>query len=75
MIRKSILVATLLMTASSPIFASGTPEEQAACRPDVLRFCRALKADASDSDYLACLEAHRPHLRSACRAVLSNHGQ
>jgi hypothetical protein len=78
MIRKAILLA-VLVAASSPVFAAGlmqgTPKEQAACRPDVRRFCHALKPGSSSGDFLACLQAHRDKLRPACRAVLESHGQ
>jgi hypothetical protein len=50
---------------------SGTPEEQAACRPDVRRFCSKVKADAGDTAFLVCLENNRDNLTPKCLAVLS----
>ena len=74
---KAVLLALLMMT-STQAFAGmmeGTPQEQAACRPDVRRFCHGLGAGASGGDFLGCLQAHRVRLRPVCRAVLESHGQ
>jgi hypothetical protein len=85
-IRKFVLVAALTL-ASSNAFAqssktkapevarSGTAEDQAACRPDVRRFCHKLNDDAGDLSFLACLQEHRGKLRKACLAVLEKNGQ
>ena len=71
-----ILVIVAVLTASSAAIAqSGTPAEQAACRPDVRRFCHAIKEGAGDGSFLACLQEHRAKLRRACREVLESHGQ
>jgi hypothetical protein len=59
--------------SSSGGLFSGTPEEQAACSPDAVRFCRD---DLPDTfRVLACLQKHREKLRKACRNVLEDHGQ
>lgn len=52
---------------------SGTPEEQAACSPDAVRYCR----DALPETFrvLACLQEHREKLKKVCRDVLEAHGQ
>jgi hypothetical protein len=51
----------------------GTPQEQAACRPDATRFCRE---DIPDNfRVLACLKVHRDRISRGCRAVLESHGQ
>jgi len=71
-----ILVIVAVLTASSAAIAqSGTPAEQAACHPDVRRFCHAIKEGAGDGSFLACLQEHRAKLRRACREVLESHGQ
>ena len=75
MIRTFVLVAVLAAAASAAIAQSGTPAEQAACRPDVRRFCHAIKEGAGDGSFLACLQEHRAKLRRACREVLESHGQ
>jgi hypothetical protein len=53
---------------------SGTPEEQAACRPDVRRFCSKIKQEEGSDAFLQCLQAHRDKLSQKCRAVLESHG-
>ena len=75
MIRTFVLVAVLTAVSSAAIAQGGTPAEQAACRPDVRRFCHAIKPDSSDGSFLACLQEHRAKLRRACREVLESHGQ
>ena len=73
---RKIFLALILAGASSATLAqSGTPEEQAACRPDVRRFCGKMPAGAGDMDYLKCLELHRDQLTKKCLAVLVDHGR
>ena len=83
-IRKLVLVA-VLTAASSTVIAQGlkqgtpaeqgTPKEQAACRPDIRRFCHAIKPGSDTGSFLSCLQKHRARLSRACRAVLESHGQ
>ena len=75
MFRTFVLVAVLTAAASAAIAQSGTPAEQAACRPDVRRFCHAIKEGAGNGSFLSCLQEHRAKLRRACREVLESHGQ
>lgn len=73
--KKIGLILLLLFAAAPPAFAaSGTTEQQDACRPDVRRFCHQVRADAGDSAFLACLQANRARLSAGCRAVLESHG-
>jgi hypothetical protein len=51
---------------------TSTPEEQAACRPDVRRFCHKIMGSDAIAD---CLKAHREKLSKPCLAVLVSHGQ
>jgi hypothetical protein len=51
----------------------GTPEEQAACRPDSNKFCREFEPDTFR--VLACLQRNRTRISVACRRVLESHGQ
>lgn len=51
----------------------GTPEEQAACRPDSNRFCREVEPDTFR--VLACLQHNRTKISTACRKVLERYGQ
>ena len=56
----------------SPNF-QGTPEEQAACRPDVQKYCETALPDTMR--VLACLQANRSKISNACNRVLVSHGQ
>ncbi len=74
---RAILVSGLLLSMTTAALAqfSGTPEEQAACRPDVRRFCYKLRPDEGSNAFLQCLQAHRSRLTRQCRAVLERHAQ
>ncbi|HMA70031.1 MAG TPA: hypothetical protein VKP67_00850 [Xanthobacteraceae bacterium] len=45
----------------------GTPQQQRACRPDVLRHCRSMSDDYAMAD---CLKANEQKLSAACRRAL-----
>lgn len=71
-----VLLSAAFVALSSVAFAElGTPQEQAACRPDVRRFCHTVKEQDGDDAFLACLELHRDNLSTACRDVLKDHGR
>jgi hypothetical protein len=81
---RKTLLASVLIAAATPAFAEmqvtapnlpGTSDQQAACRPDVRKFCRSVKSDGSATAYLACLQENRSKLSRACSAVLSAHGR
>jgi hypothetical protein len=60
--------------ATTPSLAQGgTPAENAACRPDVVRLCRNAAPD--QGRVLACLQANRGRLSRGCLRVLTAHGQ
>ena len=70
-IRQISIAAALLVLSSSAMAQSGTPEEQAACRPDVRRFCYKIKESDGTNAFLACLELHRDQpVHGAARDVL-----
>jgi hypothetical protein len=46
----------------------GTPQQQRACRPDVLKYCRAIQG--GDIAIAKCLEANTDKLTPACRKVI-----
>ena len=48
----------------------GTPEQRAACAPDVRRFCHSIKPDDGPFAYVNCLQEHREKLRTACVRVI-----
>jgi len=75
MISRLLLSAAFVAVSSLALAESGTPNEQSACRPDVRRFCHAIKVQEGDDAFLACLELHRDSLSKACRDVLKDHGR
>jgi hypothetical protein len=50
---------------NAPPAAEGTPEERAACHPDVVKFCSELKPDAGSLAFLGCLQQHREKINQA----------
>ena len=73
-VRQISLAAALLVLSSSAMAQSGSSEEQAACRPDVRRFCYKIKESGGSNAFLQCLQEHRARLSPRCRAVLESHG-
>ena len=57
--------------------AQGTPQERAACQPDVTRFCQTeLRTNECDVfAILGCLQRNRARLGAPCRQVLTSNGQ
>ncbi len=53
----------------------GTPQQRAACGPDVGRFCKSVKPEEGPFAYLACLQANRTKLRPVCLKVIEGGGQ
>jgi hypothetical protein len=51
----------------------GTPEERAACAPDVHKYCEAALPDTMR--VLSCLQTNRTRISAACNRVLVSHGQ
>jgi hypothetical protein len=51
----------------------GTPEDQRACRPDVVKMCKDATPD--QARVLACLQANQAKLTAPCRGVLTKYGQ
>jgi hypothetical protein len=86
-VRNFMLVATLAVVSTTFFVQSGhaapkpagdrqgSADDQAACRPDVRRFCHKLDQDAGDLVFLACLQEHRAQLRKPCLNVLEKNGQ
>ena len=79
---KKLVLVLALLTVPAGSFAQqggpqGTAQEQAACRPDVIKHCKPLLASNSPSTFsiLACLQANREQISKACRTVLESHGQ
>jgi hypothetical protein len=75
-IRKILILAmALCVSPMAQAATSGTPEQQAACGPDVRKFCYKLKESDSDDVYLQCLEVHRDELSSRCLNMLKSYGK
>lgn len=61
-------VALLALTAVAPPSAPAhTPQDEAACRPDVFRLCASAIPD--ERRIVACLERNKRKLSSACYRV------
>jgi hypothetical protein len=73
---RSILVLATAFIFSGTAFAqsSGTPQEQAACRASVKRYC-AQAIQGGDMMVLSCLQQNRPRISKACQRVLVKYGQ
>ena len=67
---KALARVALLSLIASPasVIAQGTPEEQRACTPDVLRLCSAFIPDADQ--ITACLRQRNAELSDACRQII-----
>jgi hypothetical protein len=73
MFRYVMLILALSTTAmSTTALAQGTREERAACRRDMLRYCRQVGNDRNR--VRDCLIAHRTRLNTRCRRALEEHG-
>jgi hypothetical protein len=63
------LSAAVSMMGQSGAFAQqGTPEQQAACQPDVMRLCGNFIPDVDRN--VACLKYNEPNLNPACHDVM-----
>jgi hypothetical protein len=79
MLGRMVFAAALTLAAVTSASAQGQGDarERAACRPDVMRFCRQVIKDTNDDVFsiLNCLQSHRARISRACNAVLASHGQ
>jgi hypothetical protein len=68
---------TLAAVTMASAQGQGDARERAACRPDVMRFCKQLIKDNNDDVFgiLNCLQSNRPRISKACNQVLVSHGQ
>ncbi len=82
MLRRISLGAVMLASATASSFAQGmvlpspgfqgTRNEQDACKPAVMKFCREALPDTFR--ILNCLQQNRPRIGKACQQVLSSNG-
>jgi len=75
-----IVFATALTLAAVTMASAqgqGDARERAACRPDVMRFCKQVIKDTNDDVFsiLNCLQSHRTRISRACNKVVFCHGQ
>jgi hypothetical protein len=62
------LIAVFLSAPLAPAFAQGTPQQRAACRPDVVKFCKGKGEDPGV--LLSCLEENKDKITEKCRKVI-----
>ena len=74
-IRRILIFVVILGFSPMALANSGTPEQQAACRTDVRKFCHNLKESDGDDAYLQCFELHRDHLSKTCDVMLKSYGK
>ena len=66
LVRFSLIAAMLVSSATA--FAQGTPQQRAACRPDVVKFCKGKGDDPGV--LLTCLEDNKDKISEKCRIVI-----
>jgi hypothetical protein len=59
----------IAMTVASAALAQGTPQQRAACRPDVAKFCKGKGEDPGV--LLQCLEDNKDKISEKCRKVIA----
>jgi hypothetical protein len=64
----AVLSFALFIMGQNGASAQGTPEEQAACQPDVMRLCGNFIPDVDR--IVACLKYNEPNLNPACHDVM-----
>src|SRR5205085_8041778 len=69
MFTRLTLIAILASAPLSAGFAQGTPQQRAACRPDVVKFCKGKGEDPGV--LLQCLEDHKDKISEKCRKVIA----
>ncbi|MGD0185247.1 MAG: cysteine rich repeat-containing protein [Roseiarcus sp.] len=76
MIRRTLITVVVLGVSSMALAnTSGTPDQRAACGPDVHKFCHKLKEADGDMAYLQCLELNRDSLSAPCSTMLKGFGK
>ena len=66
-VRLSVAVVAALSLCSAA-HAQGTPQQRAACRPDVVKFCKGKGEDPGV--LLSCLEENKDKISEKCRKVI-----
>ena len=68
----TIALAQLPLPLPLPM-PQGTPEDRAACEPDVQRYCKTEVPD--QLRVLGCLQDNRKRISRSCQGVLARYGQ
>ena len=68
MLLRLSVIAVLAASSLAPAFAQGTPQQRAACRPDVTKFCKGKGDDPGV--LLSCLEDNKDKISEKCRKVI-----
>ena len=71
--RKALLALAFAFVPSLVIADTGTPEQRAACRPDVRKFCYKIPRSAGNNAFQNCLVSNRNRLSPKCKSVLTAH--
>jgi Cysteine rich repeat len=64
-----VLFAALSLVPNLAL-AQGTPQQRAACRPDVVKFCKGKGEDPGV--LLSCLEDNKDKISDKCRKVIED---
>ena len=75
MIMRTLLVLAAIAGVPEMASAASRVANEAACRPDVRRFCNKVAEGAGDNAFLSCLKLHRSQLSSRCLRVLDENAQ
>jgi hypothetical protein len=67
-VRLSVVLLAALSLGSAA-HAQGTPQQRAACRPDVVKFCKGKGEDPGV--LLTCLEDNKDKISEKCRKVIA----
>jgi hypothetical protein len=67
--RTLVFIALLTLVGAASAAETGTKEEQAACRPDVRKFCGHI-GSGEEQKYRDCLQTHFSELSQKCQQVL-----
>jgi hypothetical protein len=63
------LIGLALVVPNAIALAQGTPQQRAACRPDVAKFCKGLGEDPGL--ILECLEKNKDKIAEKCQKVIA----
>ena len=65
----ALIVALSSASFATAALAQGTPQQRAACRPDVVKFCKGKGEDPGV--ILECLEQNKDKISEKCQKVIA----